>query len=210
MITAATALLILTIASVGIPTEAYGQITLQPTPTIFDNTLSLNISFANNTNATLTNEPITEEQGNLIVEAVNTVLTNLAEDLEDIEELEPLLEKIEEKESSDGNANDDEDNDNDNGGNDDNGNGSEPELPPIEPIEPIEPPVEGGTEIRLELDEDNDKEIITKGCPDDYGYYEDEKWICTPINDNGELETEPPEDTAFCAALGCPWNPPSR
>lgn len=88
------------IAIASIPlADVQGQIiTLTgPSPSI----MNLNISFANNTNATLTNEHITEEQGNLIVSAVNTVLANLAEDLEDLE-LEEELEEIEEDEEDNG------------------------------------------------------------------------------------------------------------
>lgn len=95
-------------------------ITSQP---IVPNTLSLNISFANSTNATLVEEPITEEQGNLIISAINAIL--LSDDnsealAEDLEELEPVEEpEIEEEEESDGDNGDGDGNDNGDGNGDD-------------------------------------------------------------------------------------------
>lgn len=66
-------------------------------------------------------------------------------------------------------------------------------------------------------EEDNNKEIeleqrITgKGCGGDaskVGYYiDDPNPKCYPIVD-GKPDTTPPEGYAFCAALGCPYNPP--
>lgn len=190
----------------------------EPSPSI----MNLNISFANNTNATLTNEPITEEQGNLIVAAVNTVLVaGLAEDLEDLELEEELeeIEEIEEEESDSDNSGSNNGNGDDNNGNDsdepdlpeddngNNGNGGEPGLPPEDPI--ILPPTpappdenEGGNESA-----EQELEIRIEGCPEGYGYHKDGPYLCYPIED-GELNTEPPQG-AYCAALGCPYNPPS-
>ena len=54
----------------------------------------------------------------------------------------------------------------------------------------------------------NNGEIVTKGCADGLGYYKGGPYTCFPIRD-GELQTEPDENTAaYCAALGCPFNPP--
>lgn len=62
------------------------------------------------------------------------------------------------------------------------------------------------TTVTLALELDDDHEIITKGCFGG-GYHKDRPKICFPI-ENGELEIEPPKDVSFCAALGCPYNPP--
>jgi hypothetical protein len=128
----ATALLVLTIAmSVTSSTTAYGHVlTIQPEPTpILQEEQAvikdLSISFANRTNATLVNEPITEEQGNTIVAAINAILL----DNEDLEDLELLEEPIEEEELEEIEESDDSDN-----GNEDDNNGSdESELDQEEP-----------------------------------------------------------------------------
>lgn len=54
---------------------------------------------------------------------------------------------------------------------------------------------------------DSHKEIITsKGCAEGLGYHvNDPNPRCYPLDAIGE---EPPEGTMYCAALGCPWNPP--
>jgi hypothetical protein len=51
------------------------------------NTINLQISFQNNTNATLTNESITEAQGNAIITAIDTLLESPDD------ELDPTLEE---------------------------------------------------------------------------------------------------------------------
>jgi hypothetical protein len=48
---------------------------------------------------------------------------------------------------------------------------------------------------------------ISKGCSEGWGYYvNDPDPICEPLDKIGE---GPPPDQAFCAALGCPYNPPA-
>jgi hypothetical protein len=56
-------------------------------------------------------------------------------------------------------------------------------------------------------EDDDNKEISSEGCPDDYGYYKGGPYKCFPIED-GELQTVPPKGLAVCTALGCPWNSP--
>jgi hypothetical protein len=63
--------------------QTQGIITIQQLSNLNDSTLRLDIAFSNNTNATVANQSITEDQGNAIVTAVNTILQ--AEDLEDLE-----------------------------------------------------------------------------------------------------------------------------
>jgi hypothetical protein len=47
----------------------------------------------------------------------------------------------------------------------------------------------------------------SKGCADGWGYYADDPDpICEPLDKIGE---GPPKDLGFCAALGCPYNPPN-
>jgi hypothetical protein len=47
----------------------------------------------------------------------------------------------------------------------------------------------------------------SKGCAEGWGYYVDNPSpICEPLDKIGE---GPPPDMAFCAALGCPYNPPN-
>src|SRR5688500_6765294 len=49
--------------------------------------------------------------------------------------------------------------------------------------------------------------ITSKGCGEGYGYYADDpNPICEPLDSIGQ---GPPPDQAFCAALGCPYNPPN-
>lgn len=46
----------------------------------------------------------------------------------------------------------------------------------------------------------------SKGCGEGYGYYvDDPDPICEPL---GKIGEGPPQDALFCAALGCPYNPP--
>lgn len=84
----ATIILITITASIPLAGVSQGQITLEPLAP--GTTISLNVSYSNGTNATLVNEPITAEQGDLIISAVNTVLAGLVEDLEDLELEEEL------------------------------------------------------------------------------------------------------------------------
>jgi hypothetical protein len=50
--------------------------------------------------------------------------------------------------------------------------------------------------------------ISSKGCGEGWGYYvDDPNPICEPIDKIGQ---GPPPDQAFCAALGCPYNPPAE
>ena len=47
----------------------------------------------------------------------------------------------------------------------------------------------------------------SEGCDEGYGYYTDDPDpICEPLNKIGE---GPPQNTVFCTALGCPYNPPN-
>jgi hypothetical protein len=47
----------------------------------------------------------------------------------------------------------------------------------------------------------------SKGCAEGWGYYVgDSDPICEPLDKIGE---GPPQDMGFCAALGCPYNPPN-
>jgi hypothetical protein len=53
-----------------------------------------------------------------------------------------------------------------------------------------------------------DQNITSKGCGEGYGYViEDPTPICEPVDKIGQ---GPPPDQAFCAALGCPYNPPTH
>lgn len=208
----------LSTATISLANAQIITLTNEPSPSTI---LSLNISFANNTNAMLDREPITESQGNLIVSAVNNVLSNLAEDLDDLElaqeqleELRELEQEIEEEEESNDNDGGDDNSGSDNGDSDDNGD-DEPEPPeepePKPPIETIIPGIGseegGGDELGLELE--LEQEILTDGCFGGGYYKDDPNPKCHPINDDGELETEPPKDTAPCTALGCLYNPPN-
>jgi uncharacterized protein len=48
--------------------------------------------------------------------------------------------------------------------------------------------------------------ITSEGCQSGYGYFEnDTNPECYPI---GSIGIPPPKDKMFCAALGCPYNPP--
>lgn len=50
------------------------------------------------------------------------------------------------------------------------------------------------------------KGIISEGCQPDYGYFEnDSNPNCYPLDSIGK---PPTRDEVFCAALGCPYNPP--
>ena len=47
----------------------------------------------------------------------------------------------------------------------------------------------------------------SKGCAEGWGYYADDPDpTCEPLDKIGE---GPPKDLGFCAALGCPYNPPN-
>lgn len=49
--------------------------------------------------------------------------------------------------------------------------------------------------------------ISSKGCAEGWGYnVDDPDPICEPLDKIGE---GPPKDVGFCAALGCPYNPPN-
>jgi hypothetical protein len=146
------------------------------------------------------------------VQAINTILQNpdlsLLEDLElfeeeEIEEEEEESEEEEEEDSDNDNDNGSGNGDGDNGDDNDNGNGNGDDdelLLPEEPEEPIEEEESvGGIESF---------EIITDGCFGGGYYADDSNPRCYPIKKNGELQTEPPEDQVFCAALGCFFNPP--
>lgn len=169
---------IILIAIAGIPlANVQGQIiTLQPQIEILaPNTLSLNISFSNNTNATLLEESITQEQGNLIVQSINAILLQDDEALEDLElaelaEEEPEIEEEEEEvEESDGDGGG-----NGNGNDDNNNNGEEPEPEEPEPILPIipGPPEDEEAEGELELETDCGQifipEYVPEECRDKY------------------------------------------
>jgi hypothetical protein len=53
-----------------------------------------------------------------------------------------------------------------------------------------------------------DLTVTSKGCGEGYGYYADDpNPICEPLDKIGH---GPPPDMAFCAALGCPYNPPAE
>lgn len=244
----AVAIIAAAITSMPIPFYTYGQIiTFEEIPQeIASSTLSLNISFTNNTNSTLTEESITEEQGNIIISAINAILQNDEETLEDLELL-PMIEESEEieedeeieEEDSDSNGDDndnnnddnnndknDNDNNDDNNGNNDNNNGGEPgPIPgPGPPIDEDEEDDNNGDDDDDDNDNNGDEEdnnnneeieleqrITGKGCGGDaskVGYYiDDPNPKCYPIVD-GKPDTTPPEGYAFCAALGCPYNPP--
>lgn len=48
----------------------------------------------------------------------------------------------------------------------------------------------------------------SEGCGEGWGYYaNDPNPICEPLDKIGQ---GPPPDQAFCAALGCPYNPPAE
>ena len=48
--------------------------------------------------------------------------------------------------------------------------------------------------------------ITSEGCQLDYGYFKnDTDPKCYPLDSIG---IPPPKDKVFCAALGCPYNPP--
>lgn len=47
----------------------------------------------------------------------------------------------------------------------------------------------------------------SKGCAKGWGYYvDDPDPICEPLD---KIKEGPPQDVGFCAALGCPYNPPN-
>lgn len=57
-----------------------------------------------------------------------------------------------------------------------------------------------------EDEQEKEQEIVTKGCAEGLGYHtNDSNPRCYPLDSIGE---GPPEGTAYCAALGCPYNPP--
>ncbi|MGH9978764.1 MAG: hypothetical protein ACRD8Z_23465 [Nitrososphaeraceae archaeon] len=129
-----------------------------------------------------------------LMEAVDYFINNeLGLEQENLEELqEPEInEEIEED-------------DNDNGG-DDNGDDNEPEPEP-------EPIIEPGIGNDSDNEGTEELNVITEGCGEGLGYYEDDDSNpkCYPIMENGELQTEPPEGVMYCTALGiCPFNPPN-
>jgi hypothetical protein len=48
--------------------------------------------------------------------------------------------------------------------------------------------------------------ITSEGCQPDHGYFKnDTDPKCYPLDSIG---IPPPKDKVFCAALGCPYNPP--
>jgi hypothetical protein len=54
---------------------------------------------------------------------------------------------------------------------------------------------------------EQDRTITSEGCAEGWGYFvDDPDPICEPIDKIGE---GPPSNKGFCAALGCPYNPPS-
>lgn len=54
---------------------------------------------------------------------------------------------------------------------------------------------------------EQDRTITSEGCAEGWGYYVDNpNPICEPIDKIGE---GPPSNKGFCAALGCPYNPPN-
>lgn len=111
--------------------DAQGQIIiLSPIAETLDNTISLNILFANNTNATLVNEPITEAQGNATISAINALLEAPEQELDPIleEQLEELQEEEEEEEDELDNGNDGNGGGNGNDNGDDNGDDVDEEV----------------------------------------------------------------------------------
>ena len=51
----------------------------------------------------------------------------------------------------------------------------------------------------------DDPPTTSEGCVEGWGYYvDDSSHICEPLDKIGK---SPPSDMAFCAALGCPYNP---
>jgi hypothetical protein len=47
----------------------------------------------------------------------------------------------------------------------------------------------------------------SKGCAEGWGYYvDDPDPVCEPLDKIGQ---GPSQDVGFCAALGCPYNPPN-
>lgn len=76
-----------------------------------------------------------------------------------------------------------------------------PILPlPNDTVDPIPEPPE-------EPEPDSSREISSEGCGSGFGYYiDDPNPICEPTDSIGE---GPPPGQMFCAALGCPYNPPA-
>jgi hypothetical protein len=61
--------------------------------------------------------------------------------------------------------------------------------------------------VDVSIDEPPPQLTSSKGCGAGWGYYiDDPNPICEPLDKIGE---GPPPDMAFCAALGCPYNPPA-
>jgi hypothetical protein len=57
------------------------------------------------------------------------------------------------------------------------------------------------------VDDPGQPPTTSEGCAEGWGYYvDDPNPICEPLDAIGE---GPPKDLAFCAALGCPYNPPN-
>jgi hypothetical protein len=53
---------------------------------------------------------------------------------------------------------------------------------------------------------EQNRTVTSKGCGEGWGYYVDNpNPICEPLDKLGE---GPQNNTTFCAALGCPYNPP--
>ena len=62
-------------------------------------------------------------------------------------------------------------------------------------------------DIRIEDDPLLPPPTSSEGCSEGWGYYvDDPNPICEPLDKIGQ---GPPPDQAFCAALGCPYNPPN-
>lgn len=185
MISIVAAFLILSIVASITSNTIYGQvITLQES--LPSNAINLSIVFSNRTNATLDKEPITEEQGNAVVAAINAILPNF-DDLEElpIAELPEIEEEDEIEEDSDSNGNGGgNDNGDDNGDDDnDNDNGDDDDLiiPPPIPEDPIDEdeddePIGGSEEIRMDLG---------KRCHTDERVYNEELGGCIPAH--GEI-----------------------
>jgi hypothetical protein len=216
LVAAATLLLALSIVASVTSSIAYAsvlQITPMPpelrTPGLLEDEsfLTLNITYWNGTTAIVDEVILNFESSDEIVQLIN-------EKIREEQEL-PIItesdsepeEELEESDNDENGGGSDDDTNNDN----DNGDSDEPE--PIEPILPIPGPPEDGNgteggEEGLGLELELEQKILTDGCFEDHGYYENGPYECFPIK-NGELQLEPPENSATCLALGCPWNPPA-
>lgn len=86
--------------------------------------------------------------------------------------------------------------------------------PSVKPYPPLQSKTVSNTVVQKLVSVFVDVSIVdeasptsSEGCGEGYGYYVgDPNPICEPLDKIGQ---GPPPDQAFCAALGCPYNPPS-